>query len=85
MTEIVSLNGPIEEIDGELVLLIPLPAGGDVLAATAQGIGQIEGKFLKVTIPPWLAAKLQITTGSIVNVNNKEGKFNIYPQPKTPD
>jgi hypothetical protein len=76
----VSLSGPIEESDGELVLLIPLSAGGYILAATARGIGQIEGNFLKVTIPPWLAAKLEISAGSIVNIDNTGGKFNITPQ-----
>jgi len=85
MAEIVSLNGPVEEIDGELVLLIPLRAGGDILAGAARGIAVIEGEFLKVTIPSWLATKLGIAADSIVNVTNADGKFNIYPQPKMPD
>jgi hypothetical protein len=80
MSEIISLDGPVEEVDGELVLLIPLEAGGDVLADKARGIGAVDGEFLKVTIPQWLATKLGITAGTIVNVNNKNGKFNIYPR-----
>ena len=85
MSEIVSLSGPVEEIDGELVLLIPLRAGGDVLAPAARGIGRIEGEFLKVTIPRWLAEKLRITAGSMISVNNRDGKFNIHPeQPDQP-
>ena len=84
MTEIVSLTGPVEEIDGELVLLIPLRAGGDTLALAARGIGQVKGDFLKVSIPRWLAAKLQITSGSNITVDNKDGKFNIHPAPAKP-
>ena len=80
MSEIISLDGPVEEIDDELVLLIPLEVGGDALADRARGIGIVEGDFLKVTISQWLATKLGITAGTIVNVNNKNGKFNIYPR-----
>ena len=83
MAEIISLSGPVEEIDGELVLLIPLDAGGDILAAAARGIAAIDGAFLKIIIPRWLAEKLRISAGSVVNVNNKGGKFNIYPESDT--
>jgi len=85
LSELISLSGPVEEIDGELVLLIPLRAGGDVLAPLARGISVIEGDFLKVTIPDWLAVKLRIGAGTIVNVNNRNGKFNILPESETLD
>ena len=46
MAEVVSLEGPVEIIDGELAILIPLEAGG-LLAPLARGVGEIDGEFLK--------------------------------------
>lgn len=77
MTEAVSLEGPVEIVDGELAILIPLAAGGAVLAPFAKGIGKIDGPFLKVVIQPWLAEKLRIEVGSLVIVDNMNGKFTI--------
>ena len=77
MAEIVSLEGPVEIVDGELVILIPLEAGGAALAPFAKGIGTIEGEFLKVVIQPWLAEKLRIGAGSLVIVDNANGKLTI--------
>lgn len=84
MTEIISIRGPIEKIDGQLVLMIPLDAGGKELVECSRGIGQVEGEFLKVIIPEWLAGTLRIDSGSKVHVDNENGKFNIHginPQP----
>ena len=77
MAEVVSLEGPVELVDGELTILIPLDAGGAVFAPLAQGMGEIEGEFLKVVIQPWLAEKLRIRVGSLVIVDNVNGKFTI--------
>lgn len=77
MAEVVSLEGPVEIVDGELAVLIPLEAGGDVLASFAKGIGEIDGNFLKVVIQPWLAEKLRIGAGSLVIIDNVNGKFTI--------
>jgi hypothetical protein len=79
--EVTSLSGPVESIDGKLVLQIPLTAGGDRLVAASRGIGTVVDDYLQVSIPDWLAAKLGITEGTVVNVNNLDGKFNITPQP----
>jgi hypothetical protein len=75
----VSIKGPIESIDGQLALLIPLQMGGDELAKCARGIGEVEGDFLKIIILPWLAEKLGLSEGSLVRVDNDGGKFNIQP------
>jgi hypothetical protein len=75
VAEAVSLEGPVEIVDGELAILIPLDAGGAVLALFAKGIGTIKGGFLKVVIQPWLAEKLRIEVGSLVIVDNMNGKF----------
>lgn len=77
MAEIVSLEGPLELIEGKLILRIPLTAGGDRLAESAGGIGAVEGEYLRVVIPPWLAEKLKVEAGSLVVVDNRAGRFNI--------
>jgi hypothetical protein len=64
-------------VDGKLAILIPLEAGGAVLAPLATGIGQIDGEFLKVVIQPWLAEKLRIGAGSLVIVDNMQGQLRI--------
>jgi len=74
-----SLQGPVEEIDGELTLRIPLQAGGDKFVECCLDISQIEGDYLKIIIPEWLASMLRIQKGSLVSVNNQSGKFNIHP------
>jgi hypothetical protein len=77
MSDFISLEGPVELIDGRLVLRIPLAAGGDKLAPFARGIGECDGAFLNVVIQPWLAEKLRIEAGSLVFVDNQDGKFTI--------
>jgi hypothetical protein len=59
------------------MLRIPLAAGGDKLAPLALGIGESDGEFLNVVIQPWLAEKLRIAAGSLVVVDNANGKFTI--------
>jgi orotate phosphoribosyltransferase len=79
MENITSLKGPVESIDGQLVLRIPLAAGGSQLVECSRGIGEVQGECLKVSIPEWLAEKLGISAGSQVRVDNYDGKFNIHP------
>jgi hypothetical protein len=75
--KVVSLEGPVERIDGRLMIRIPLNAGGDVLAPLCRKIGHIDEDCLTVEIKPWLAEKLRISEGSLVIVDNLEGKFRI--------
>lgn len=75
------LEGPVESIDGRLVLRIPLSAGGAAFVECARGISRIVGEELEVTIPDWLAEKLGICEGSTVVVDNREGKFTMTPAP----
>jgi hypothetical protein len=77
VTTLISIEGPVELIDGQLTLLIPLSVGGAQLASLARGIGEVEGEHLKVVIQPWLAEQLRIGAGSLVFVDNKNGKFTI--------
>ena len=73
----VSLTGPVERIDGELTLRIPLAAGGAALAPAAARIGTVDDKFLVIVIKPWLAEQLGISEGSLVDIDNIDGRFNI--------
>jgi hypothetical protein len=77
--EVTSLEGPVEKIAGKLVLRIPLEAGGRELMECSRGISEIEGEFLRITIPDWLAGMLRIDEGSRVHVDNRGGKCNIQP------
>ena len=77
MADIVSIEGPVELIDGKLTLRIPLDAGGATLAPLARGIGDVDGEYLVVVVEPWLAEKLNIGAESLVIVDNQNGKFTI--------
>ena len=84
MEDITSLEVPLESSDGRLMLRIPLEAGGRALIDSSRGIGVVDVDFLTVVIPPWLASKLRISAGSIVTVDNRNGKFNIHPSDEKP-
>jgi hypothetical protein len=77
MPDVVSITGRVELIGGCLTLHIPLSVGGRELAPLAAGIGKVEGEYLNVIIQPWLAEKLGLGEGSIVIVDNENGKFTI--------
>jgi hypothetical protein len=79
MDDVTSLRGPIEKIKGKLTLLIPLEAGGDQFIEYSRGVSEIHGEYLKITIPEWLAGILRIEEGSVVSVDNENGKLNIHP------
>lgn len=77
MPDVISIEGPVERVGDKLMLRIPLTAGGAALALCARGIGATDGDDLNIEIQPWLAEKLRITAGSLVIVDNRNGKFNI--------
>ena len=77
MEEVMSLEGPVLKVNGELVLFIPLSAGGEELIELSRGISEVEGEFLKINIPVWLAAVLRIEEGDLVCVRKAGGMFRI--------
>lgn len=79
MNDAASLLGPVEKIDGKLVLRIPLEAGGDQFVECSSGISEVKDGFLIVEIKEWLAGMLRIEAGDFVSVRNANGKFNITP------
>jgi hypothetical protein len=77
------LEGPVLKIDGQLTLMIPLSVGSD-LVACSRGISGVQGEFLKIVIPEWLAGLLRIDEGDIVRVRDDNSKFEIVsPNPRT--
>ena len=77
MSEIIYVEGPVEYIDGKLILRIPLEVGGDKLIDCAQGIGEIWGEELFVTIPDYVADEVGIQEGDLVQVDNRDNEFHI--------
>jgi hypothetical protein len=73
----VSLTGPVERVNGELTLRIPLHAGGAALARAAGRIGTVDEDFLNIVIKPWMAEQMGISEGSLVDIDNTDGQFNI--------
>jgi hypothetical protein len=84
MEGVMSLEGPVLKINGELVLIVPLSAGGDALVECSRGISQEQGEFLQIVIPEWLAGMLRIEEGDLVCVHNTDGKIHINPSNPRP-
>jgi RNA-binding protein YlmH len=79
MEEVKSLEGPVLKVNGELVLFLPLSAGGDELIELSRAISEVEGEFIRINIPVWLAAVLRIEEGDLVTVHKAGGLFRIGP------
>ena len=79
MEKVISLEGPVLKINGQLVLLIPMACGGGELAEDLKGISEVERNFVKIAIPDWLAEMLQIEEGDVMVVGNGESKFHLQP------
>jgi hypothetical protein len=77
MKKEISLEGPVLLVDGELMLLIPLGEGGAEFVECTQGIGEVQGDYLKVVIPGWLAGVLRVEEGDRVVVTSTRRKFGI--------
>src|SRR5208283_4643239 len=84
MEEVKSLEGPVLKVNGELVLFIPLSAGGDELIECSRGISEVQEEFLKINIPGWLAAVLRIEGGDLECVPRADGMFHIGPSNPRP-
>jgi hypothetical protein len=75
MEDVMSLEGPVLKVNGGLVLFIPLSLGSDELIEVSRGTSEVEGEFLKINIPVWLAAVLRIEEGDLVCVRKADGMF----------
>ena len=84
MEKVTSLQGPVLKINGELVLIIPLSVGGSELMDCARGISEVQGDFLRIVIPDWLAGMLRIDEGDLVCIDNSDGRLHIQPSNPSP-
>ena len=78
MNDVVSLEGSVLKRDGQLLLLIPLDAGGEEFIECSRGISELKDGFLKIVIPEWLAGMLRVEEGGLVVISNANGKFGIW-------
>jgi hypothetical protein len=82
--DVLTLEGPVERVDGKLTLVIPLHEGGDKFLECCRGISEVRDNSLRdnslrITIPEWLSGMLRIEDGDLVTIDNANGKFNIRP------
>lgn len=70
MENVMALEGPVLKVNGQLMLLIPLEQRGAGFADYSPGISEVQGNFLKIVIPEWLAGVLEIEEGDLVRVSN---------------
>jgi hypothetical protein len=75
MARHVTLAGPVELIDEECVLRIPLAAGGAHFVECLRGIGQIQDEHLLMPIDD----SVGFTVGRIVEITNRRGRFSVRP------
>lgn len=76
-SEYVSIEGPVERREGQLVLRVPLDVGGKKLQNVARMISFVEDGKLVVLIPEWLSEKMHLVEGTEVHVDDRWGKLNI--------
>ena len=62
--DFISIEGPVERVGNDLMIRIPLGEGGEELASSADGVGEVRDGCLCVVIEPWLAQNLHVRAGS---------------------
>ncbi len=77
LSDYLSLEGPVERLNGQLILRIPLEAGGQRLRQTLCPQSPIEGTDLIVALPDWLASRFRLVEGSAVHLDDRWGRLNI--------
>jgi hypothetical protein len=76
LEEVMSLEGPVLKVNGELMLFIPLVDGASDLA-DSRSTSEVQREYLKIVIPEWLAEMLQIEEGDLICVHNGDNQFRI--------
>jgi hypothetical protein len=79
MEELMSLQGPVLKVNGQLTLLVPMEDAGSESIDCRRGISEVAGAYLKIVIPDWLVGMLRIEEGDLVSVSNWDGTFEIQP------
>jgi hypothetical protein len=73
---VLSLEGPVLKVNGELLLLIPLADASMEAVERSRSISEVQGEFLKIVIPEWLAGLLEIEEGDTVRVQS-DGELRV--------
>ncbi len=76
-SDYLSLEGPVERLNGQLILRIPLEAGGHRLRQTVCTECNVQGKDLIVPLPDWLTSSIRLAEGTAVHVDDRWGRLNI--------
>jgi len=76
MEDLMSWEGLVVKVADELMLLIPLDGGAELMECS-RGISEVQSEYLKIVIPEWLAGMLRIEEGDLVSVGNADGQFHI--------
>jgi len=77
VSEIGTMTGPVVEHEGYFWLIIPLGQGGKHFIDCSKGVSLVEDGYLKIFIAARVAEGLGIRNGSMVQINNRDGKLNI--------
>jgi hypothetical protein len=77
MEELMSLQGPVLVVNGQLTLLVLLQNGEAESIDPSRAISEAEGSCLQIAIPEWIAEMLRIEVGDIVCVSNWDGELEI--------
>lgn len=78
MEDVLSLQGPVLKVNGQLILVVPLVDGGREWMGRAETPSETREDFLKIVIPEWLAGILEIEEGDLVGVQS-DGTLRIKP------
>ena len=84
MAEPMSVQGPVLKVNGELMLLIPLEDGGAERVEASRSVSDVQGSYLKVAIPKWIAGLLRIEEGDLVSVSSEDGESPVEPGTAAP-
>jgi hypothetical protein len=76
MENVMSLEGPVLKVNGQLMLLIPLAEASTDAVERSRSISEVQGGFLKIVIPEWLAGMLEIEEGDLLRVQS-DGELRV--------
>jgi hypothetical protein len=80
MEELMSLQGPVLVVNGQLTLLVPLQDRRAESIGRSRDASEVAGSCLQIAIPEWIAEMLRIEVGDIVCVSNWDGELEVRPQ-----
>jgi hypothetical protein len=77
LENVLALEGPVLKVNGELMLFVALADEGSEFAQRSPAITEVQGEFVQILIPEWLAGLLDIEEGDLVRVQS-DGRLHIH-------